>query len=431
MEKDRDQKYGELESMALWCKTASRAVANLDSAKKNQALLAVARGLVDQAPAILAANQLDLEQARESGLSEAMIDRLKLDQERIHAIAQSVQAVAALPDPVGQVSSMWLRPNGINVGKRRIPLGVIAMIYESRPNVTVDAAVLCFKAGNGVILKGGSDASMSNCALATVIRGVFGEQGIPKDAVVLLQETDRSVVRKLLSYDHIIDLVIPRGGEGLIRFVDQVSRIPVIKHYKGVCHLYVDQHADPTLALNLLIDGKTSRPGVCNALETLLIHRDIAEEFLKLAGPVLKGRGVQLRGCSQTRELIPGTTAATEADYHAEYLDLILAVKVVDDFEAALEHIQIYGSDHTEVIATENYQAAQQFSRRVNASVVMVNASPRFSDGGELGLGAEIGISTTKLHAFGPMGLTALTTEKFIVFGNGQVRHPETLGIQS
>jgi glutamate-5-semialdehyde dehydrogenase len=305
----------------------------------------------------------------------------------------------------------------------RIPLGVIAIIYEARPNVTSDAAALCIKSGNGVILRGGSEAFNSNAAIVEALKSGVEKSGVSPDILTFIPTTDREAMVELLKLEEYIDLVIPRGGEGLIRFVTQNSRIPVIKHYKGVCHLYVDKDADLDLALNLLIDGKTSRPAVCNALETLLVHKDIADKFLPAAASALKKKNVEIRGCSGTIDLIPDAKAAAEEDYYAEYLDLIIAVKIVSGYEEAVEHIAKYGSNHTDVIATGNIFTAQKFIRDVDSSSVMVNASSRFADGGELGLGAEIGISTSKLHAYGPMGLEALTTKKFIVFGEGQTRH--------
>jgi glutamate-5-semialdehyde dehydrogenase len=308
----------------------------------------------------------------------------------------------------------------------RIPLGVIAMIYEARPNVTADAAALCLMAGNAVILRGGSEALHSNQAIAAALHEALQKHDVPMAAVSLIEDLRRESMVELLQLSDIIDLAIPRGGEGLIRFVAEHARVPVIKHYKGVCHLYVDACADQALALDLLVDGKTSRPGVCNALETLLVHRDIAASFLPKAAQVLEERGVELRGCERTRALLPGMRPATDEDYAAEFLDLILAIRVVDDLGMAIGHIQRFGSDHTEVIATRDEQVARHFVQAIRSAVVMVNASSRFSDGGELGLGAEIGISTTRLHAYGPMGAEALTVERFIVRGEGQVRHPQS-----
>jgi len=413
-----------LKEMAAACRKASRQVARLSSAKKDALLHGIAEQLESDEVSILAANAEDVSQARTAGLSGAMVDRLVLTPERLKGICAAVQEIADLPDPVGQMVRMWRRPNGIEVGQRRIPLGVIAMIYESRPNVTVDAAVLCLKAGNGIVLRGGSEAFHSNTALAASLHAALEAQGLPVAAVSLVPTTDRAAIGELLTLEEHIDLVIPRGGEGLIRYVAANSRIPVIKHYKGVCHLYVDETADLDVAVRLLLDGKASRPGVCNALETLLVHRGAVAWFLPAAAGALKARGVEIRGCEITRQVVPEALPATEGDYAAEFLDLIISVKVVEDMDAAIAHIDAFGSNHTEVIATEHLGNARRFQDSVDSSVVMVNASSRFSDGGELGLGAEIGISTTRLHAYGPMGLEALTTLKFVVTGEGQVRHP-------
>ena len=413
----------QLTELAAQCRHASRVIAGLDSGLKQQLLETISQTLLEDTDNILAANQLDLKAAREKGLPDAMVDRLVLNEGRLQSIADAVREVAGLPDPVGEVSRQWLRPNGIRVGRQRIPLGVIAMIYESRPNVTVDAAVLCLAAGNSIILRGGSEAFHSNTALATTLQKALAAHNLPGDAVVLVPTTDRAAMNTLLTLDQYIDLVIPRGGEGLIRFVAENSRIPVIKHYKGVCHLYVDKDADTEKARNLLLDGKTSRPGVCNALETMLVHAEIAETFLPQAGADLAAKGVVIKGCQKTCQILPEAKPATDADYAEEFLDLVIAVKVVDNYDEAIGHIHEFASDHTEVIVTQNISTANSFVRDINSSVVMVNASSRFSDGGQLGLGAEIGISTTKLHAYGPMGLEALTTEKFVVFGEGQTRH--------
>ena len=413
----------DLETQVRACKAAARQVANLSTAAKNRLLLDMADQLLAAEAPILAANAVDLEQARARDLSAAMTDRLVLTPDRVAGMADALREVASFDDPVGQITTTWRRPNGIEVGYMRIPLGVIAMIYEARPNVTSDAAGLCLKAGNTVVLRGGSEAFHSNHAVAAALHTALERAGLPPAAVTLLPTTDRAAITELLTMNRYIDLVIPRGGEGLIRYVDEHSRIPVIKHYKGVCHLYVDETADFDVALRLLLDGKTTRPGVCNALETLLVHKAVADAFLPRAADALTRRGVELRGCPATRRLLPGIAETTEDDYHAEYLALILAVRVVDGFEAALDHIARYGSNHTEVIVTSHLPRARRFQREVDASVVLVNASSRFSDGGQLGLGAEIGISTTKLHAYGPMGLEALTTRKFIVTGEGQTRH--------
>lgn len=412
----------DLKLLAAKAKTAARTLAVAETKRKNAVLESLAELLTQQTDPIMAANRKDLEAARERGLSEAMVDRLVLDEVRIKGIAEAVLQVAALPDPVGQITKNWRRPNGIEISKQRIPLGLILMIYESRPNVTIDAAALCLKAGNGIILRGGSEAFHSNQILAKLLGQALQTRGFSPEAACLVPTTDRQAVTELLQLDEYIDLVIPRGGEGLIRSVVANSRIPVIKHYKGVCHLYVDAAAENTLALDLLLNGKTSRPGVCNALETMLVHRDKAAEFLPLAAQALAEHGVSVRACPRALPYFQNAEPAQEADWQAEYLDLILAVRIVEDMDAAISHINQYGSDHTEVIATESYTQARLFVNAVQSSVVMVNASSRFSDGGQLGLGAEIGISTTKLHAYGPMGLESLTTEKFVVLGNGQVR---------
>jgi glutamate-5-semialdehyde dehydrogenase len=416
----------EIRNQALACRDAAQVMFALDSDTKRKLLHDMARALETQRETILAANARDLQQAHAKGIEGAMLDRLKLDESRVAGIASAVRDIAALPDPVGLVTRRDARPNGIEVERVRIPLGVIAMIYEARPNVTADAAALCLMAGNAVILRGGSEAIHSNIAIANVLREVLEQHDIPAAALTLIEDLRRETMVELLQLSDIVDLAIPRGGEGLIRFVAEHARVPVIKHYKGVCHLFVDASADEALALDLLVDGKTSRPGVCNALETLLIHRDVAESFLPKAAKALEERGVELRGCERSRALVSGMRPVTDDDYAAEFLDLILAVRVVDDLGAAIGHIQRFGSDHTEVIATRDDEAARRFVQAIRSAVVMVNASSRFSDGGELGLGAEIGISTTRLHAYGPMGAEALTVERFVVRGVGQVRHPSS-----
>ena len=413
----------QITELAKACRRASLEVAQLTTAQKNQALSKMAEYLHKHEDHIIAENAKDLEGAAKKGLSEAMIDRLVLNHERLKKMAQAIRDVAKLDDPVGKVNSTWKRPNGIQVSLVHIPLGVVTMIYESRPNVTSDAAALCLKSGNAVILRGGSEAFHSNQAIGTALHKALQEENISPAAISIVPTTDRKIMEELLTLDELIDLVIPRGGEGLIRFVTKNSRIPVIKHYKGVCHLYVEADADPDIAMNLLIDGKLSRPGVCNALETLLVHEKIADVFLPRAGEYLREKGVELRGCEKSREILSYANTATEEDYEAEYLSLILAIKVVSNVDEAVSHIHKYGSDHTDVIVTNNLRNSQRFVKEINSSVVMVNASSRFSDGGELGLGAEIGISTTKLHAYGPMGLEALTTKKFVIMGNGQTRH--------
>jgi len=412
----------DIKTLALQCRDAARQLGQLSSAARSALLQSMAAALETDAAAILAANERDLQAARDKGVGSAMLDRLALDPQRLAGVANALREVAALPDPVGEVTRDYLRPNGIRVQKVRVPLGVIAMIYEARPNVTADAAALCIKAGNGVILRGGSEAIHSNTAIAASLKRALREAGIADAALTLVEDLRRETMLELLQLNDIIDLAIPRGGEGLIRFVAEHARVPVIKHYKGVCHLYVDDSADIQLALGLLVDGKVSRPAACNSLETLLVHADIAPRFLPLAAEALRARGVELRGDAATQAVVPGVSAASEDDYAAEYLDLILAIRVVDSLDDAIAHIQRHTSDHTEVIATGNPAHAEAFVHALRSAVVMVNASSRFSDGGELGLGAEIGISTTRLHSYGPMGLEALTVERFVVRGEGQVR---------
>ncbi|RAO75344.1 glutamate-5-semialdehyde dehydrogenase [Dyella jiangningensis] len=416
----------DIRSLALACRDAAPAVAMLDTEAKRSLLRDMASSLGRRTATILEANALDMRAASEKGLQGAMLDRLKLDEGRVADIAQALREVAELSDPVGMVTRREVRPSGIVVERVRIPLGVVAMIYEARPNVTADAAALCLMAGNAVILRGGSEAIHSNRAIAAALHEALESHGLPQAVVTLVEDLRRETMVELLQLTDIVDLAIPRGGEGLIRFVTEHARVPVIKHYKGVCHLYVDRAADPLLALDLLVDGKTSRPGVCNALETLLVHRDAAAEFLPLAAAALKKRRVEMRGDDATRALVPCASQASDDDYAAEFLDLILAVRVVDSLDEAIAHIRRYGSDHTEVIATRDEAAARRFVQSLRSAVVMVNASSRFSDGGQIGLGAEIGISTTRLHAYGPMGAESLTIERFVVHGDGQIRHPES-----
>ncbi|MDD2364533.1 MAG: glutamate-5-semialdehyde dehydrogenase [Desulfuromonadaceae bacterium] len=401
---------------------ASLVMAQLPSGTKNDMLLKMASALEDATTQLIAENRKDLECGEQKGLSPAMLDRLMLDQTRIKGIAKALREVAALDDPVGEITKMKKRPNDLMVGKMRIPLGTIGIIYESRPNVTADAAALCLKAGNAVVLRGGSEAINSNLAIATVLQSVLKEMNIPEAALSLIPFTEREGVLEMLKQEESIDLIIPRGGESLIRFVVENSRIPVIKHYKGVCHIFVDQSADFDKAEQIIVNSKTQRPGVCNALETLLIHKEVAAEFIPRIAATLTALGVELRGDEAFCSYATAATAATEEDWYAEYLELILACRVVDDIDAAIFHINRYCSLHTESIITSDYSRAQRFIREVNSSCVMVNASTRFADGGQLGLGAEIGISTTKLHSFGPMGLEDLTTTKFIVYGDGQIR---------
>jgi glutamate-5-semialdehyde dehydrogenase len=403
-------------------KKAATVLARLSSDAKDRALLDMAEALIRQSGLLIKENAKDLEKATQIGLSAAMIDRLALNESTIEGIAKGLTEVAGLPDPVGKVTSMWRRPNGLLVGRMRIPLGVIGIIYESRPNVTADAAALCLKSGNAVILRGGSEAINSNIAIAKILQSVLKKRAIPEEAIQVISMTEREAVREMLQLEEYIDVIIPRGGEDLIRAVVNESKIPVIKHYKGVCHIFVDVGADFDMAVNICMNAKTQRPGVCNAMETLLVHKDIAGKFLPLVARHFKKAGVVLKGCDRTRRILKDVEQAKEEDWYQEYLDLVLSVRVVDDLDEAVAHIEKYGSLHTESIVTNNYQNAQRFLNEVNSSTVLVNASTRFSDGFELGLGAEIGISTTKLHAFGPMGLEELTTTKFIIYGNGQVR---------
>jgi len=411
-----------IREMAQAAKRAAKVVSVLGTDKKNEVLERVAQRLLDEAAVIKEENEKDLAYARKKGLSDAMIDRLTVSDGVIESMAKGLRDVIALQDPVGNVTGMWLRPNGLQVGRVRVPLGVIAMIYEARPNATIDAAALCLKAGNAIILRGGSEALHSNTVLARMIQEALRETGIPEGAAQVVPVRDRAAVNALLAQEDSLDLVIPRGGEGLIRFVVEHSKIPVLKHFKGVCHVYVDANADLGMAEEIAYNAKVQRPGVCNAMETLLIHKAEAKAFLPRMAKRFREAAVELRGCPETCRLVPEAKQATEEDWPAEYLDLILAVKVVSSIDEAIEHIAKYGSAHTEAIVTSDYGRARQFLREADASVVLVNASTRFNDGGELGLGAEIGISTSKLHAYGPMGLEELTTTKFVVFGDGQVR---------
>lgn len=408
--------------MARRAKKAARSLISLSTETKNSLLRQMAEALEEKHQFIQQQNQKDLVAGQEKGLSAAMLDRLELSDKVMASMIGGLLEVAALPDPVGEVMNLSRRPNGLMVGRMRIPLGVIGMIYESRPNVTVDAAALCLKAGNAIILRGGSEAIHSNLALAEVLQGVLAARDIDPAAIQVVPVTDRAAVTTLLAQDEFIDLIIPRGGEGLIRFVSETSRIPVLKHYKGVCHIFVDRSADPLKATPIIMNSKTQRPGVCNALEGLLIHRDIAASYLPVIAEALRSAGVEVRGCPESVALASSIKPALASDWGTEFLDLILCVKVVASLDEAMNYMAEYGSQHTEVIITEDYSNAQRFLAEVDASAVMVNASTRFNDGGQLGLGAEIGISTTKLHAYGPMGLSELTTKKFIIYGAGQVR---------
>jgi glutamate-5-semialdehyde dehydrogenase len=408
--------------LAEKAKKGSFSLMSVHSEEKNRVLMNVADLLIEKKSFIQEENRKDIVNAREGGLSAAMLDRLTLTDEVIDSMVAGLKEVCALPDPVGRIDNLIRRPNGLMVGRMSVPIGVIAMIYESRPNVTIDAAALCLKAGNAVILRGGSEAIHSNIALTSVLKTALERQQFDASVVQVISVTDRKAVNHLLSLEDKIDLVIPRGGEGLIRFVTQNSTIPVLKHYKGVCHIYVDKDADFDKAVPVIVNSKTQRPGVCNALEGLLIHKNIADEFLPLIAGELNQKQVKMVGCKRSTALSSLIKPAAQDDWGKEFLDLILCIKVVDDFQGAKEYIRQYGSQHTESILTENYTTAQRFVAEVDASAVVVNASTRFNDGGQLGLGAEIGISTTKLHAYGPMGLEELTSRKFVVYGQGQVR---------
>ncbi|MBI5887175.1 MAG: glutamate-5-semialdehyde dehydrogenase [Deltaproteobacteria bacterium] len=408
--------------IAVLAKEASLYLSRLDTDVKNRAILAMAENLEKSAGVLKEANIKDVEDGRRKGLTGAMIDRLTITDKVIGGMAAGLREVAALPDPVGEVANMSRRPNGLMVGRMRIPIGVIGIIYESRPNVTADAAGLCLKSGNAVILRGGSEAINSNLAIAKALSEACVREGVPEAAIQVMPTVDREAVLEMLKLEEHIDLIIPRGGESLIRFVVENSKIPVIKHYKGVCHVFVDEFADMDMAVKICFNAKVQRPGVCNSMETLLVHKNIARQFLPLIYSKYKAAGVELRGCPRTKGILKDIKDAAEDDWSAEYLDLILAVRVVDSLDDAVNHIAKYGSLHTESIVTKDYANSQRFLKEVNSSTVLVNASTRFSDGFQLGLGGEIGISTTKIHAFGPMGLEELTTQKFIIYGNGQIR---------
>lgn len=411
-----------IRGIARNAKDASSVLAKSSSRLKDAALLSMSRGILEESGFIVQENKKDIGDSEAKGFAKSLIDRLTLDPSRLKTMSEGLKEIAALRDPVGEVVRMWKRPNGLLVGKMRIPLGVIGIIYEARPNVTADGAGLCVKAGNAVILRGGSESIRSNMAIGTVLRDALKKNDLPEDAVGIIPVVDRTAVLEMLKLEDFIDLVIPRGGEGLIRFVSENSRIPVLKHYKGVCHIFVDESADPEMAERVCINAKAQRPAMCNAMETLLVHENIAESFLPRMAEKFREIGVEIRGCGRAKEIVPDIKEAEEEDWYAEYLDLILSVKVVSGLEEAVSHIEKYGSMHTEAIITRDYGNSQKFINGVNSSTVLVNASTRFSDGFELGLGAEIGISTSKLHAFGPMGVEELTTTKFIVYGDGQIR---------
>ena len=411
-----------ISKIATAARKAARKISVCSTLKKNQVLETISEKLVSQKGEIQSQNQKDLVYGREKGLSNAMIDRLTLSDKVLESMVQGLKEVAQLPDPVGTIQNAYVRPNGLQVTRVRIPLGVIGIIYESRPNVTIDAAGLCLKAGNTIVLRGGSEAYHSNMMLTQVIHQALEECGLPGEAVQYIPTRDREAVKIMLAQEENIDLIIPRGGEGLIRFVVQNSTIPVLKHYKGVCHVYVDEGADLSMSENICFNSKVQRPGVCNAMETMLVHASIAKSFLPAMARHFFDFNVELRGCPKTCDIVPEARPATEKDWGEEFLDLILAVKIVDNIDEAIAHIDQYSSNHTDTIVTSDYARARKFANEVDSSVVLINASTRFNDGGQLGLGAEIGISTSKLHAFGPMGAEELTGTKFVVMGEGQIR---------
>lgn len=411
-----------VQSKGRAAKAASRVLATASIQTKNDALQEMAKALRTHAEEILAANAKDMKAGREKGLSKALLDRLLLTQDRIHEMASGLEALVSLPDPIGRIDSMWLRPNGLQIGKMRVPLGVVGMIYEARPNVTADAAGLCIKTGNAVILRGGSEAHNSNMAVAEIISNAVASVGLPKESIQLIETTDREAVKHLLCLNEYLDVLIPRGGAGLIKMVVEQATVPVLETGVGNCHVYVDTEADVDMAIKIMVNSKVQRPGVCNAAETLLVHRDIADKYLPLVGEELQSHGVELRGCPRTLAVLPHIKEATDEDYATEFHDLILAIKVVDSLEEAIEHIRIFGSGHTDAIVTDNYHTARAFVAQVDSAAVNVNASTRFTDGFQYGFGAEIGISTQKLHARGPMGLEEMTTVKYVVYGSGQIR---------
>ncbi|OGK94405.1 MAG: glutamate-5-semialdehyde dehydrogenase [Candidatus Rokubacteria bacterium RBG_16_73_20] len=411
-----------MERKARGAREAARALALSPTRTRDEALRQMARGLVEKSEVLLEANRADLERARGRGLARAFLDRLTLSESRVEDMAQGLREIAALPDPVGTVAESWRRPNGLEISRVRVPLGVIGFIYEARPNVTADAAGLCVKSGNAVILRGGSEAIESNTAIAAVLAKAVEKVGAPADAIQFVEVTDRDAVAVLLELDGLVDLVIPRGGEEFVRWVTERSRVPVLKHDKGLVHLYVDAAADLAMAGRLAVNAKVQRPSVCNALETLLVHEDVAAGFLPALAARLAEAGVELRGCPRTLALVPGARPATDADWDTEYLDLILAVRVVDDLDQALAHIRRHGSGLAEAIVTNDLRHARRFTQEVDAAAVLVNASTRLVDGNQFGMGAEMGISTSRVHARGPVGVRELTTTKFVVLGDGQVR---------
>lgn len=403
-------------------KEGARSVGKASSKQKNLALIKMAEALKKRSKELIKENAKDIVFARKKGLSKAMIDRLTLNDKRISEMSKGLVEVAALPDPVGEIVRMWQRPNGMSVGKMRVPIGLIGIIYESRPNVTADATSLCLKAGNAVILRGGSEAIHSNRAIVKILRDIAKKEGLNEGAVTFIDIPDREAVMEMLKLEGIVDLIIPRGGEGLIRAVTENSRIPVLKHYKGVCHIFVDRDADLQMAQDICFNAKVQRPGTCNAMETMLVDKKVAGKFLPAMAARFKKAGVVLKGCAETRKVLPGIDLIKEEEYYNEYLDLVLNVRVVKDIDEAMEHIAKYSSAHSDSIVTKDYAKGMRFIREVDSSAVFVNASTRLNDGYQFGLGAEIGISTDKIHARGPMGLEELTCTKFIVFGNGQLR---------
>lgn len=408
--------------LGLRARAASRSLAKADSGAKNQALLFIADALQGTAAELVSENAKDLQAGREHGLDDALLDRLELNEERIAAMAEGLRQIAALPDPVGEITDLSYKPSGIQVGRMRVPLGVIGIIYESRPNVTADAAALCLKSGNAAILRGGSEAHHSNQAIARCIYSGLEAAGLPAHAVQVIETTDRAAVGELITMKDTVDVIVPRGGKGLIKRISAEARVPVIKHLHGVCHVYIHTQADKDKAIRVAFNAKTHRYGVCNAMETLLLDRAISSEILPELGKLYQDEGVELRGCDATRKILPGIHAATEEDWDEEYLAPILSIRIVDDLDAAIEHLHQHGSGHTESIITENLSVARRFLTEVDSSSVMVNASTRFADGFEYGLGAEIGISTDKIHARGPVGLEGLTSQKYIVIGDGHIR---------
>jgi glutamate-5-semialdehyde dehydrogenase len=411
-----------MQTLGQNARQASRAMARASTQDKNKALLAIADAITSQRDAIKAANQRDMQRGRDNGLEPALLDRLELTDERIDTMIEGLHQVATLADPVGEITDLKYRPSGIQVGKMRVPLGVIGIIYESRPNVTIEAASLCLKSGNAAILRGGSEAIEANRTLAAIISAGLEQAGLPANAVQVVETTDRAAVGALITMSEYVDVIVPRGGKGLIERISRDAKVIVIKHLDGICHVYIDEFADKTKAINIAINAKTHRYGTCNTMETLLVHQAVAADILPELAEAYEALGVELRGCERTRELLTDIHAATEEDWHTEYLAPILAIKIVDDMDSAIDHINHYGSHHTDTIVSENYTLARRFLTEVDSSSVMVNASTRFADGFEYGLGAEIGISTDKIHARGPVGLDGLTSQKYVVLGNGEVR---------